>query len=174
LSCRKESVRAALVLLIAASLPASPQAQSVAPVAARRLDAERRADSVARRNDIPMRTLFGVGGAALGMIAGGFIGLKVPRSDCHCDDPGLAEFLEGITLGGVVGGTLAAAWPRLESNCSTPKRLGLGALGSLLGGVAGGVAAAHWAHDPGPAIAYYIAGVGLGAGVASGLCHHSG
>jgi hypothetical protein len=45
-------------------------------------------------------------GAGAGLLAGGYLGVKIEGDRCHCDDPGLAGFLIGASIGAVVGGVI--------------------------------------------------------------------
>jgi hypothetical protein len=45
-------------------------------------------------------------GAGVGLLAGGYLGVKIEGDRCHCDDPGLAGFLIGGGIGAVVGGVI--------------------------------------------------------------------
>jgi hypothetical protein len=50
--------------------------------------------------------LFATLGAFGGMVAGGYIGVKIEGDRCRCDDPGLSGFVIGAPIGMIVGGVL--------------------------------------------------------------------
>jgi len=45
-------------------------------------------------------------GAFGGMVAGGYVGVKIEGNRCRCDDPGLAGLLIGAPVGAIVGGVV--------------------------------------------------------------------
>jgi hypothetical protein len=47
-------------------------------------------------------------GAAGGMIAGGYLGMKIEGDGCRCDDPGLKGYAIGMPIGGLLGGLAGA------------------------------------------------------------------
>lgn len=104
-------------------------------------------------------------GATLGGLGAGLLGYALlPHSDCHCDDPGLNEFLAGAAVGTVVGAALAAALPKQRSRCSYGRRVLYGVAGALAGGALGFI-------PDGDARALVVPlGAAVGAGVASAYC----
>lgn len=112
--------------------------------------------------------LLGVGGSFVGVVAGGAIGLALPRSPCYCDDPGLPQALVGAAVGSILVSALAAAAPDLGSNCSfagrTATGIGVSAIGAVVGGVIGVLT------GQGAVVLGYIIGAGVGAGVGSAQC----
>ena len=111
------------------------------------------------------RVAAGTAGAALGALGGGLAGYTVlPHGDCHCDDPGLREFVIGAAVGAVAGAALVAALPKQRSRCSYGRRVAYGVFGALAGGALGLVA-------PENSRAVLIPlGFGTGAGMASAFC----
>ena len=114
------------------------------------------------------RVLLGIGGSFVGVVAGGAIGLKVPRNPCYCDDPGLREAVVGAAVGSIVLSGLSAASPQFGSTCSLKGRIATGVGGSALGAVVGG--ALGILTGTGGVAWGYIIGAGVGAGVGSALC----
>ncbi len=105
------------------------------------------------------------GGVILGGLGGGLLGYGViPHSRCHCDDPGLREFVIGATAGLAVGAALAAAIPTQRSECSYGKRVLYGFAGAVAVGALGLL-------PPGDQRVVFVPlGAAVGAGVASAFC----
>ena len=172
----------ALILLCAAALPITAHAQRATPAGVRAndnvlavgLQRASRADSQTKgagraAYEMPVRALVGVGGAFAGAFGGGLIGANyIPHAPCSCDDPGLAEALEGAMVGSIVASAVLAAAPQFSSSCGPLRRFGYGVGGAVAGAAVGGVLGATMG---GPGVVFgYLGGSGIGAGVASGLC----
>jgi hypothetical protein len=82
---------------------------------------------------LPMRAII----ASLGWIAGAYIGgstwYEIRPHHCQCDDPGLAEFIQGAVVGGALGAALGSAAPDLGTQCSFKTRIGRSLLGAIAG-----------------------------------------
>ena len=121
-----------------------------------------------RRQLLTARVLLGIGGSFVGVVAGGAIGLAVPRDPCNCDDPGLSQALVGAAVGSIVLSGLWAATPQSGSTCSFERRIATGVGVSAIGAVVGGAIGAL--TGTGAVIWGYIIGAGVGAGVGSAKC----
>lgn len=117
-------------------------------------------------SEVLSRVGAGALGAGLGALGGGALGYAMlPRSDCHCDDPGLHEFLVGATVGSVAGAALAAALPAQRSRCSYGRRALYGLLGGMAGGALGFIASSD--HQR---VVFVPLGAGVGSGVLGAFC----
>jgi hypothetical protein len=50
--------------------------------------------------------IFSAIGTFGGLVAGGYIGIKIEGNSCRCDDPGLKGLLIGAPIGAVAGGVV--------------------------------------------------------------------
>jgi len=82
---------------------------------------------------LPMRAII----ASLGWIAGAYIvgsaSYEIRPHHCQCDDPGLAELIQGAVVGGALGAALGAAGPDLGTQCSLKTRIGRSLVGAIAG-----------------------------------------
>src|SRR5262245_9810995 len=130
-----------LTLLLAMVLPARGHAQSTTAAVTHR-SPRQSADRVAlaavdsaRGPNFGLRFLAGIGGAAVGVVAGAFAGPAIFGTDCGgCDDPGLGQALVGAAVGTVAGAAVAAALPQLKSRCGFGGRFGRALIGATIGG----------------------------------------
>lgn len=173
--------RAIILLSCVVALASSAQAQRAAPAGVRGDDhapavsvrpanlLSAQLESVGRAPyEIPVRTAMGLGGVVVGVFAGALVGANVPRSPCHCDDPGLEEALDGALVGSALLSAVLASAPQFSSNCSHLRRLGYGLVGAVTAGLAGGALGATMGS--GGMFLGYFAGAGVGAGMGSGMC----
>ena len=115
---------------------------------------------------LSVRTLLGIGGSFVGVLAGGAAGLALPRSPCNCEDPGLSQALVGAAVGSIVVAGVAAAIPELGSKYGFGRRAATGVAVSGIGAVVGATLGALTGGGRG--LLGYIVGAGVGAGVGSG------
>ena len=115
---------------------------------------------------LSVRTLLGIGGSFVGLVAGGAVGLALPRSPCNCEDPGLAQVLAGAAVGSIVVAGVAAAIPDMGSKYGFERRAATGVAVSAIGAVVGATIGALTGGGRG--LLGYIVGAGMGAGVGSG------
>ncbi len=115
---------------------------------------------------LPARVLLGTGGAVAGAFIGAVAGQAVLGRDCSCDDPGLAEALEGGLVGAVVAGAAMSALPRAGSHCGYLNRLWRAAIGSTLGAGVGIVVSG----GSGLILASFPLGTGLGGALGASTC----
>jgi hypothetical protein len=92
----------------AAKISASPLQQSIDRIRAEQLLATslQSPGPRPRARGSLRQHLFATLGAFGGMVAGGYIGVKIEGDRCRCDDPGLSGFVIGAPIGMVVGGVL--------------------------------------------------------------------
>jgi hypothetical protein len=88
--------------------PTRPLQQSIARIRETPipLQASRQVQPHPRPRGTRRQHLFERIGAGVGLLAGGYLGVKIEGDRCHCDDPGLAGFLIGGGIGAVVGGVI--------------------------------------------------------------------
>lgn len=174
-------VRLALLACIAALCVASPalaqraapagvvreRAAPVVPFAHERLQIPGDSAERSRPSSRSARVLMGIGGGAIGAVAGGFAGYGIATArpcsgDCSWD--GLAGAIIGIGVGSALGSATLAAVPRFDSPCDYGGRFGRGLLGGTLG-LVGAVLAAELAG-----IFAVPIGTGIGAGIGASWC----
>ena len=87
---------------------ARPLQQSIARIRETpiRLQGARQVQQHPRSRGTRRQHIFEQIGAGLGLLAGGYLGVKIEGDSCHCDDPGLGGFLIGATIGAVAGGVI--------------------------------------------------------------------
>jgi hypothetical protein len=91
-------------------------------------------DTAPVRGAVAIRGVTALLGYIPGAVVGGMVaGNTLPRSQCHCDDPGLKEIEIGPVVGGAFGAAVGAAAPGLRTHCSGAHRFWLGLLGSVVG-----------------------------------------
>ena len=74
-----------------------------------------------------------LGGAGLGVIAGGFLGYQLLPHCTGCEDPGLEAIIYGSFAGSAIGAAFGAAFPNLGSVCDFKGRIRRTLLGAGAG-----------------------------------------
>ena len=130
-------------------------------------------DTVAapKKNAGAIRFAGAVGGAALGVITGAYLGYNLLPRDCGCDDPGLDGLIWGGLTGITVGAAFGAAAANLGSECSFSARLKRTLLGAGVGGFTAYLFAGGSANE-GTLIAVPAAAIG-GSLASLGKCWRS-
>jgi hypothetical protein len=107
-----------------------------APLEAQRIPP--RSDGIPRDNPNAgaIRLVSSVGGAGLGIIAGGFLGYHLIPHCTGCEDPGLDAIVYGSFIGSAIGAAFGAARPDLYSVCPFKARFQRTLLGAGAGAAA--------------------------------------
>lgn len=106
------------------------------PLAAQRVPPRTEGAPRANSNAGPIRLVSSLGGAGLGIIAGGFLGYQLLPHCTGCEDPGLEALVYGSFVGAAIGAAFGAANPNLGSACPFKTRFQRTLLGAGAGAAA--------------------------------------